>query len=69
MPSSKEFVIADRTDIAILGAGLAGVGVALELSRRAIPVTLIEQDPLPINRASLRNEGKIHLGLIYANDA
>jgi hypothetical protein len=31
-------------------------------------VTLIEQDGVPMNRASLRNEGKIHLGLIYAND-
>jgi glycine/D-amino acid oxidase-like deaminating enzyme len=28
----------------------------------------MDQDELPINRASLRNEGKIHLGLLYAND-
>jgi glycine/D-amino acid oxidase-like deaminating enzyme len=61
-------VTVGRTDIAILGAGLQGVGVALELARRGVAVTLIEQDPVAINRASLRNEGKIHLGLIYAND-
>ena len=42
--------------------------MALELARRGIPVTLLEQDARALNRASLRNEGKIHLGLIYAND-
>ena len=55
-------------DVLILGAGLQGAGVALELARRGIPVTLVDQDPRPLNRASLRNEGKIHLGFIYAND-
>jgi glycine/D-amino acid oxidase-like deaminating enzyme len=54
--------------VAIIGAGLTGCCVALELARRNHDVTLIEQDALPMNRASLRNEGKIHLGLIYAND-
>ena len=54
--------------IAIIGAGLSGCCVALELARRNHDVTLIEQDVLPMSRASLRNEGKIHLGLIYAND-
>lgn len=54
--------------VVILGAGLQGAGVALELASRGIASTIIEQDPLPLNRASLRNEGKIHLGLIYAND-
>jgi hypothetical protein len=27
---------------------------------------LIEQDAVAINRSSLRNEGKIHLGMVYA---
>lgn len=57
-----------ETGVLILGAGLQGAGVALELARRGIPVTLVEQDELALNRASLRNEGKIHLGLLYAND-
>lgn len=62
-------VMTDReTRVLILGAGLQGAGVALELARRGIPVTLVEQDARALNRASLRNEGKIHLGLIYAND-
>jgi glycine/D-amino acid oxidase-like deaminating enzyme len=56
------------TGVLVLGAGLQGAGVALELARRGIHVTLVDQDERPLNRASLRNEGKIHLGLIYAND-
>ena len=54
--------------IVILGAGLTGAGTALSLANRGIPVTLIDQDETPLNRASLRNEGKIHLGFIYAKD-
>ena len=57
-----------RTDILVLGAGLQGSGIALELARRGIDVTLVDREARPFHRASLRNEGKIHLGLIYAND-
>jgi glycine/D-amino acid oxidase-like deaminating enzyme len=58
----------DDARVAILGAGLQGACIALELARQGIDVTLVDQDVLPLNRASLRNEGKIHLGLVYAND-
>jgi len=54
--------------IVILGAGLQGACIALELARRGIEVVLLDQDDKPINRTSLRSEGKIHLGLVYAND-
>jgi hypothetical protein len=54
--------------VAVLGAGLTGASVALELALAGVPVTLVERDAVPFNRASLRNEGKVHLGLIYAND-
>ncbi len=57
-----------RAAITVLGAGLTGVATALELAKRGAKVTLVEQDPRGMNRASLRNEGKIHLGFIYAND-
>ena len=57
------------TDVAVLGAGLTGSCVALELARRGYTVALFDQDPVPMNRASRRNEGKIHLGLIYAADS
>ena len=61
-------MIPRSTDILILGAGLQGTGVALELARRGLQVLLMDQDERPLNRASLRNEGKVHLGFIYAND-
>ena len=58
-----------QVEIAVLGAGLTGATAALALARAGRKVALVEQDPLAMNRASLRNEGKIHLGFIYANDA
>ena len=53
----------------ILGAGIQGVCIALELARFGYQVTILERDSSPLNRASLRNEGKVHLGLVYMNDA
>ncbi len=44
----------ERTGVLVLGAGLQGAGVALELARRGIPVTVVEQDEVALNRASLR---------------
>jgi hypothetical protein len=58
-----------EVDVLVLGAGLQGAGIALELAGRGIDVRLLDQDVEPLRRASLRNEGKIHLGIIYANDA
>jgi glycine/D-amino acid oxidase-like deaminating enzyme len=54
--------------VVVLGAGLAGVCTALGLARRGRPVTIIDQTPGCLRRASLRNEGKVHLGFVYAND-
>lgn len=55
-------------EVCVLGAGLTGATVALELARAGIDVLLVDQDHRPMNRASLRNEGKIHLGLVFAKD-
>lgn len=55
-------------EVAVLGAGLTGVTVALELAQTGTRVTLIEQDERAINRASLRNEGTIHLGFVFSQD-
>ena len=54
--------------IAVLGAGIQGSCVALELARRGVRVDLYERDPQAVAKASLHNEGKIHLGFVYAND-
>ncbi|HSF63291.1 MAG TPA: FAD-dependent oxidoreductase [Paracoccaceae bacterium] len=53
-------------DIIIIGGGIAGLCAALALDGAGRRVTLVERDDRVFNRASLRNEGKIHLGLIYA---
>lgn len=55
-------------DYKIIGGGIQGCCIALELARCGKKVTLIERDGKLFNRASLRNEGKIHLGLVYMND-
>lgn len=54
--------------IAILGAGGLGACTALELSQRGYQVDLYEEHSEPIKKASFVNEGKVHLGFIYAMD-
>lgn len=54
--------------VAVLGAGLQGVCVALAMQAKGWRVRLIDREPQPMLRASLRNEGKVHLGFVYAND-
>lgn len=54
--------------IAIVGAGLQGACLALELAALGQPVTVIEAAPEPMSEASRWNEGKLHLGFVYAND-
>lgn len=52
----------------MLGAGLQGCCVALELARRGHRVDLYDRCDKALTQASYWNEGKIHLGLVYAND-
>jgi glycine/D-amino acid oxidase-like deaminating enzyme len=54
--------------IAILGAGIMGCSLALLLARRGARVTLIDRATEPFGGASRWNEGKIHLGFLYAGD-
>jgi glycine/D-amino acid oxidase-like deaminating enzyme len=54
--------------ILIIGAGLQGLSIALALAARGLPSTLLERRDAPMTGASLGNEGKIHLGLVYALD-
>lgn len=61
-------VSAGADPVVVLGAGLTGLCTALGLARKGRRVALIDQAPGCLLRASLRNEGKIHLGLVYAND-
>lgn len=62
-------MVAEDAEVLIVGAGLQGCCIALELARRGVETLLIDQDQSPCRRAALRNEGKVHLGLVYAADA
>jgi hypothetical protein len=45
-----------------------GCCLALELAQRGYRVDLVERASTPMTGASLHNEGKLHLGFVYAND-
>jgi glycine/D-amino acid oxidase-like deaminating enzyme len=57
---------AHETDVVVLGAGILGCLTALQCARRGRHVVVVEREPAPWSRASLHNEGKVHLGLVYA---
>ncbi len=54
--------------VAVLGAGIMGCTAALRLAQRGARVTLFDAAPRPCVGASRWNEGKIHLGYLYAAD-
>jgi glycine/D-amino acid oxidase-like deaminating enzyme len=54
--------------IAIFGAGILGTCTALELADRGHRLTVFERNAEPLSEASLYNEGKLHLGFVYAAD-
>lgn len=57
------------TRVGILGAGIMGSCLALELARRGVDVTLIDRNDRVMTEASRFNEGKIHLGYLYGLDS
>lgn len=54
--------------VGVLGGGLQGCCTALALAARGIDVTLFDRNDRLLSRAAIANEGKIHLGYMYAND-
>lgn len=57
-----------RKRVAVLGAGILGCSLALVLARRGHRVVLFDAAEAPFRGASRWNEGKIHLGYLYAAD-
>src|SRR6187431_2869135 len=57
-----------RRRVAVLGAGIMGCSVAIQLARRGFDVTVFDRETAPMSAASRWNEGKIHLGYIYGAD-
>src|SRR5690242_16248794 len=54
--------------IGILGGGMQGCCCALALAARGAQVTVFDKNDRLLSRAAVANEGKIHLGYMYAND-
>jgi glycine/D-amino acid oxidase-like deaminating enzyme len=55
--------------VTVLGGGLQGCCIALALADRGAQVTLMDRNHALLTRAAVANEGKIHLGYMYAGDA
>lgn len=55
--------------VAVLGGGLQGCCTALALAERGIAVVLIDRNARLLSRTAVANEGKIHLGYMYAADS
>ena len=53
---------------AILGGGLQGCCTAVALAEQGANVVLFEQSYSLLSRTAVANEGKIHLGYMYAGD-
>ena len=54
--------------VAVLGGGLQGCCIALALAEQRLRVTLFDKNDALLSRAAVANEGKIHLGYMYAGD-
>ncbi len=67
-PRARSAPISSERHVAIIGAGGVGACTALELASRGHRVDLYEEMPEAVSRASFVNEGKIHLGFLYAVD-
>jgi glycine/D-amino acid oxidase-like deaminating enzyme len=53
--------------VAVLGAGIQGACTSLELALNGVEVDLYDKNGRPLAGTSSHNEGKIHLGYVYAN--
>lgn len=54
--------------VAVLGGGLQGCCLALALEERGVDVVLVDRNDRLMTQAAVANEGKIHLGYMYAAD-
>jgi hypothetical protein len=54
--------------VAVLGGGFQGCCIALALADRGKSVVIFERQSSLLSRTAIANEGKVHLGWMYASD-
>ena len=54
--------------VGVLGGGLQGCCTAIALAARRVRVILFDKNDALLSRTAIANEGKIHLGYMYAGD-
>jgi glycine/D-amino acid oxidase-like deaminating enzyme len=54
--------------VGVLGGGLQGCCTALALAEQGSNVVLFDRNQTLLNRTAVANEGKVHLGYMYAGD-
>src|SRR6516162_1999613 len=54
--------------VGVLGGGLQGCCTAIALASRRVRVILFDKNDALLSRTAIANEGKIHLGYMYAGD-
>jgi L-2-hydroxyglutarate oxidase LhgO len=59
----------DRVNITIIGAGVIGLSIAAELSKRFQDILIIERHPTFGQETSSRNSEVIHAGIYYPRDS
>lgn len=55
-------------EMTIIGGGIQGTTLALALAGRGVSSLIVEKEDRLLSQASFRNEGKLHLGFVYALD-
>lgn len=55
--------------VAVLGGGLLGCCIAPLVARRGVRVTLFDRNEALLCGAATNNEGKVHLGYVFAGDS
>ena len=58
-----------KTDTVIIGAGIIGMAIAKEISRKGHEVIVLEQHSRAGEETSSRNSGVIHSGIYYPTES
>ena len=69
--TDEEFNLTKKVDFLVIGAGIIGLSVALEL-RKSFPassVLVVEKEKTVAEHASGRNSGVLHAGFYYSSDS